>query len=273
MSGTPFYTTILNRYDLDEKQAIILFGSDWLQNLSSDDHIIYGNVQAIVQRIRKNPDYRKKLYPYFERTLKFIKKIIDKNKKNNYLNLDFRDVFNWDYEGFAFDVFYDDYEIEKFWKIYDRFRDVSGKYAKYFDEYKKEILVNESKNSEEYEEYEEYDDEKFQALDEDLDEDEEYEDEEEANDETDEENDEENDYDSEDENEQNESENSLLENAYHVLDLGVGATVREIKIRYRELTLKFHPDRNKSSESTKKMTEINNAVEMLLEHLRQGATA
>ena len=35
--------------------------------------------------------------------------------------------------------------------------------------------------------------------------------------------------------------------------------------RYRELSLKYHPDRNKSADTTTKMTEINSAYEIIME--------
>lgn len=51
--------------------------------------------------------------------------------------------------------------------------------------------------------------------------------------------------------------------AYRVLDLNPDSSASEIKTRYRELALKYHPDRNKSPDSTRKMSEIINAYDAL----------
>jgi hypothetical protein len=51
--------------------------------------------------------------------------------------------------------------------------------------------------------------------------------------------------------------------AYSVFGLNRNVTITEIRSRYRELSLKYHPDRNKSSDATLKMAEINNAYDLL----------
>ncbi len=50
---------------------------------------------------------------------------------------------------------------------------------------------------------------------------------------------------------------------YEVLGVSKNATDREIKTAYRKLALKWHPDRNKSSEAEEKFKEINKAYEVL----------
>lgn len=60
--------------------------------------------------------------------------------------------------------------------------------------------------------------------------------------------------------------------AFSVFDLKADSTYEDIKKRYRELSLKFHPDRNKTAESTKKMAEINSAYEILMEGRRASAS-
>ncbi len=42
------------------------------------------------------------------------------------------------------------------------------------------------------------------------------------------------------------------------------STVEQIKGKYRELSLKYHPDRNKNADTTKKMIEINSAYEIIM---------
>lgn len=51
--------------------------------------------------------------------------------------------------------------------------------------------------------------------------------------------------------------------AYTIFDLKQGSTITQIKQRYRELSLRYHPDRNHSLDATKKMSEINSAYEVL----------
>lgn len=50
---------------------------------------------------------------------------------------------------------------------------------------------------------------------------------------------------------------------YEVLGLSKNASDQELKTAYRKQALKWHPDRNKSSEATEKFKEINKAFEVL----------
>ena len=50
---------------------------------------------------------------------------------------------------------------------------------------------------------------------------------------------------------------------YEVLGVSKNATDHEIKVAYRKQALKWHPDRNKSTEATEKFKEINKAFEVL----------
>ena len=52
--------------------------------------------------------------------------------------------------------------------------------------------------------------------------------------------------------------------AFETFGLSRESTKEQIKTKYRELTLKFHPDKNKSKDSTVKMTEINRAYEIIM---------
>ena len=57
---------------------------------------------------------------------------------------------------------------------------------------------------------------------------------------------------------------------YKVLELDTNATLEQIKDRYRELALKWHPDRNKTGkeQAAKKFTKINEAYEKIIENMR-----
>jgi hypothetical protein len=81
-------------------------------------------------------------------------------------------------------------------------------------------------------------------------------------------------YEYEDDSENFNSENSVDDDqvnwALSIFNLKSNPSVDEIKKRYRELSLKYHPDRNPSNDSTMKMSEINNAYEVLCKF---GATA
>jgi len=57
---------------------------------------------------------------------------------------------------------------------------------------------------------------------------------------------------------------------YKVLELDTNATLEQVKARYRELALKWHPDRNKTGkeEAAKKFTKINEAYEKIIENMR-----
>ena len=52
-------------------------------------------------------------------------------------------------------------------------------------------------------------------------------------------------------------------NYYNILELDRNATQKEIKEKYRKLAKQSHPDKNKEEQSEKRMTEINEAYEIL----------
>ena len=60
-----------------------------------------------------------------------------------------------------------------------------------------------------------------------------------------------------------------IDKARKTLRLGEGATIPEIKKAFRELSLKYHPDKCKEKDKTKcekKFKKINNANEVLIEY-------
>jgi len=66
--------------------------------------------------------------------------------------------------------------------------------------------------------------------------------------------------------EEHEKENfNNLQKYYDVLELRVGATIKEIKAQYRILMLKFHPDKNNSPGATQKCKKIIHAYNKLVE--------
>ncbi len=58
-------------------------------------------------------------------------------------------------------------------------------------------------------------------------------------------------------------EESTLPDCYKILGVTKDASSKEIKIKYRELAKKMHPDRNKDEKSKEKMAELNMAYEIL----------
>ena len=62
------------------------------------------------------------------------------------------------------------------------------------------------------------------------------------------------------------SENELtISEAYKILELGITATIEQVKKRFRELALKWHPDRNKTNktEAEQMFVKINKAYETI----------
>jgi hypothetical protein len=61
-----------------------------------------------------------------------------------------------------------------------------------------------------------------------------------------------------------------IDRARKILELGKTTSIQEIKNKYRELSLKYHPDRHdRSSEKKKyeeKIKEINNSYEILINY-------
>ena len=51
---------------------------------------------------------------------------------------------------------------------------------------------------------------------------------------------------------------------YEILCINKRATIDEIKYAYKQLCLKYHPDRNKNTDTTAKMSEINSAYEIIM---------
>ena len=54
-----------------------------------------------------------------------------------------------------------------------------------------------------------------------------------------------------------------MENFYNILEINENASQEQIKKSYRQLSLKYHPDRNKDEEATKIFIKISRAYEFL----------
>jgi DnaJ-class molecular chaperone len=57
---------------------------------------------------------------------------------------------------------------------------------------------------------------------------------------------------------------------YQTLGLSESASLKEIKHAYRQLSLKYHPDRNKERESDKKFKEITEAYQFLKQEQKRS---
>jgi len=59
-----------------------------------------------------------------------------------------------------------------------------------------------------------------------------------------------------------------IDKARKILELGETSSMQEIKSKYRELSLKYHPDRqvDKKEEYEDKIKEINNSYEILVNY-------
>src|SRR5271170_7014382 len=55
----------------------------------------------------------------------------------------------------------------------------------------------------------------------------------------------------------------MAKNYYEVLGIGKTASAEQIKGAYRELAMKYHPDRNKDKNAEEKFKEINEAYAVL----------
>lgn len=63
----------------------------------------------------------------------------------------------------------------------------------------------------------------------------------------------------------------MAKDYYQILGLEKGASQDEIKKAYRKLALKWHPDKNKSTEAEKRFKEINQAYEVLSDPQKKQA--
>ena len=61
--------------------------------------------------------------------------------------------------------------------------------------------------------------------------------------------------------------------AFEIFGLNRDSTIQQIKSKYRELTLKHHPDKNKSVDSNTKMAEINNAYEIIMKAITHSTVS
>jgi len=67
----------------------------------------------------------------------------------------------------------------------------------------------------------------------------------------------------------NAAKNSTLPDYYKMLGLTKNATQEEIKLKYRELAKKIHPDKSKDEKTKERMAEINKAYEVLSDEKRR----
>jgi hypothetical protein len=73
------------------------------------------------------------------------------------------------------------------------------------------------------------------------------------------------DYDYQNYDDSSEVDENKITQSFQIFGLTRDSTMEQIKGKYRELSLKYHPDKNKSADTTTKMTEINSAYEIIME--------
>ena len=249
IENEPDYNEFLNKFGLEEKQAFSIFGKYWYYVISRENNELFWNVQRSILRIKRSSKYRNRLEPYFESTLGFFENVLERYSGTISEGFKFKDIFEWDY-NLSFNDPHDIY----FWEEVKRFSSVAGKYSEFFekviDSHYDESILEEDFDEDSDEEEDEYEDREYEER--------EYEDREYEEREY-----EEREY---EEREYEETENEVSANvlqAYEVLELQFPASREQIKKRYRVLSLKYHPDRNKSQDTTEIMKNINNAYEII----------
>ena len=76
-------------------------------------------------------------------------------------------------------------------------------------------------------------------------------------------------YDYQNYNDDSEITEKKITQSFQFFGLTRDSNVEQIKGKYRELSLKYHPDRNKNADTTTKMTEINSAYEIIMGAMSQ----
>ena len=71
-------------------------------------------------------------------------------------------------------------------------------------------------------------------------------------------------YDYQNYNDDSEITEKKITQSFQIFGLTRNSTIEQIKSKYRELSLKYHPDRNKNTDTTTKMSEINSAYEIIM---------
>ena len=72
------------------------------------------------------------------------------------------------------------------------------------------------------------------------------------------------DYDYQNHDDSSEVNEKKITQSFQFFGLTRDSTAEQIKGKYRELSLKYHPDRNKNADTTTKMTKINSAYEIIM---------
>jgi hypothetical protein len=195
---------LLAKFDFTESQAKILFKRGWYKKLSLNSEKLFWKIQDLIIDIRFKPEFRTKIYPFFDKVLRFLDDIYqEQSELAKEYDYKFKEIFEW--EGVNF-------YLKSSWEEYNRFKEKSPKYKKYFGKYEADW-----KNGK-------YDDHwsgffKWAA-------------------------------------EIEGGVDSEIVDAFKVLGLDESSTAKQIKGRFKELILKYHPDRNsdlESEEMTKKI--------------------
>ena len=202
---------LLAKFDFTESQAKILFKRGWYKKLSLNSEKLFWKIQDLIIDIRFEPKFRTKIYPFFDKVLRFLDDIYqEQSELAKEYDYKFKEIFEWGGVNFY---------LKSSWEEYNRFKEKAPKYKKYFEKFETDW-----KNGKYNDQWSGFF--KWAA-------------------------------------EIEEGADSETVNAFKVLGLDESSTAKQIKGRFKELILKYHPDRNSDSESEDMTKKIIAAYEFI----------
>ncbi|MDA1347209.1 MAG: DnaJ domain-containing protein [Crenarchaeota archaeon] len=224
----------LTKFGISESDAEIIFGKIWRKTLGKQEWEFFYDVWSLDIKITFDSygKFREELGNLYSKLLEIIRIVDEENPEMSSK----KDKKNWQSSSHR-----RSYSDKKNWQSSSFFREF---YRRSYSSY--ERSDDDSDDEFDDDSDDEFDDDSDDVFDDEFDDD--------------------SDNDSDDEYNQSFTDfkfPSKISWAWSILELASNSPFSEIKKRYRELSLKYHPDRNKSPFATKKMVEINEAYEVL----------